>query len=105
VLTTSAEPASGFTALNRGTGRLRLADPTRFGDAAHRAAVLVEANLFTGAFQTLGAVATIDQPQANYPDLEVPNPWPAFSYGPSKNAVQGNVPETGLLSIHLQTLA
>ncbi len=105
VLTTSAEPASGFTVLNRGPGGLRLADPTRFGDAAHRAAVLVEPNLFTGAFQTLGAVATIDQPQANYPDLDVPDPWPAFSYGPGKNAIQGNVPATGLLSIHLKTLA
>ncbi len=105
VLTASTEPASGFTVLNRKPGGLRLVDPTRFGDAATRAAVLVEANLFTGAFQVLGAVATIDQRQANYPDLDVPDPWPAFSYGPSKNAVQGNVPETGLLSIHLQTLA
>ena len=105
LLTASTEPASSFTVLNRKPGGLRLPDPARFGPAGNRAAVLIEVSLFTGAFQTLGAVATIDQSQADYPELDVPDPWPAFTYGPSKNAINGTLPESGLLSIRLKTLA
>jgi hypothetical protein len=67
--------------------------------------VLVQVDLFTGAFQTLGAVATISQAASDYPQLQVPNPWPPFTYGPSKNAVAGNLPSQGLLTVLLKPLS
>jgi len=97
----STGPADAFTLLNRGLGGLRLTDPSRFGGVG----VLVEVDLFTGAFQTLGAVATISQAATNYPELQVPDPWPPFTYGPGKNAVAGNLPSQGLISVLLKPLA
>jgi hypothetical protein len=80
---------------------MRFADPTRLGGAD----VLVQLDLFTGAFQALGAMATVDQTAGAHPDLQVPDPWPAFSYGPSIRALAGNLPSEGLLSVHLVPLA
>jgi hypothetical protein len=99
----STAPADAFTALNRASAGMRFADPTRIGGAG----VLVQLDLFTGAFQALGAVATIDQTQtaATYPDLQVPDPWPALSYGPSKRALAGDLPSEGILSVQLVPLA
>jgi hypothetical protein len=98
--TASTAPANEFTVLNRKPGGLRVADPARFGNAG----VLIEVSLFTGTFQTLGAVATIDQPAGDYPDLAIPDPWPAFTYGPSNDAVNNNLPSAGLLSVLLKPL-
>ena len=60
--------ASAFTVLNRNAGGMVLPDRARFGGAQ----VLVQADLFTGPtqFQTLGAIATIDQPSADFPKPE-----------------------------------
>src|SRR5207248_604033 len=113
-LTTSTEPASSFVELNRAPGRqleaeptngkpagMILLDPGRFAGAE----VLVQAELFTGIFQPLGAVATVVQPPAGYTHLQVPDPWPAFSYAPSFAALAGDLPDTGLLSILIKPLA
>ena len=96
----SAEPARAFTVLNRQPGGLRLADPSRFGGGG----ALFELELFTGAFQPLGALATIDQPAATYPELAVPNPWPAFTAGPSTAAIDGTAAEVGLLTVRVKAL-
>src|SRR5262245_13560991 len=100
-LSASVTPADAFIQLNRMPGGLRLADPTRLGNAG----VLVQVELFTGAFQSLGAVATISQTAGAYPDLQVPNPWPALTYGPSKRSISGDLPADGLLSILLRPLS
>jgi hypothetical protein len=97
----STTPADAFTQLNRGPGGMRLADPTRVGGAS----ILIHLDLFTGAFQALGAVATVDQPASAHPDLQTPDPWPAFSYGPSRRALAGDLPSEGLLSVQLVPLA
>jgi hypothetical protein len=98
----STAPALTFTKLNRKPGAMVLTDPARFGTDS----VLVEAALFTGpsTFQTLGGIATTDQAPGVDPDLQVPNPWPAYSFAPSKDAVDGNIPDQGLLSILLRPL-
>ena len=96
----SLAPALAFTALNRGPGGMRLPDPSRFAAAG----VLYQADLFTGAFQPMGGIASIDQPAASYPDFHVPDPWPAFTYGPNPHAVTGNgLP--GLLTILVKPLS
>ena len=111
MLTSSTAPANQFTVLNRKPGGLRLADPARFGAAP--AQVLIEVGVFTGTFQALGAIATVDQDPANYvgqnaadyPDLDIAaNPWPAFRYAPSQGAVQDNLPPADLLYIWLRPL-
>ncbi len=94
-------PASAFTTLNQGPGGLRIYDPSRFTGAP----VLLQAQLFTGIHQPLGAIATIDQPATSFPALAVPNPWPAFTYGVAINALTGNLPTEGLLSFLLKPLA
>ncbi len=101
LLTSSTRPASAFCVLNRGPGGMVLVDPSRFGGAA----VLVEAEIFTGAFQLLGGIATITQPGTSYPELSVPDPWPAYTYGPSTRAVADDLPSEGLLAIRLRPLA
>jgi hypothetical protein len=103
-LNPSTLPAASFTHLNRDTrallkgspGALVVTDPVRFGNAGF----LIEAAVSTGfSFQTLGAVATIDQVGANHPDLQLPaGTWSALTYAPSKNAVSGTLPE-GMLGI------
>lgn len=99
----STAPALIFTKLNRKPGAMVLTDPTRFGTGS----VLVEAALFTGpsTFQTMGGIATTDQAPGVDPDLQIPNPWPAYSFAPSKNALEGSIPDQGLLSILLRPLS
>jgi hypothetical protein len=99
----STDPALTFRNLNRRPGAMVLTDPQRFGNDA----VLVEAALLTGpsTFQTLGGIATSDQGPAVDPDLQIPDPWPAYTFAPSKNAVSGNIAEPGLLAIVLRPLS
>jgi hypothetical protein len=99
----STLPALTFRSLNRRSGAMVLTDPQRFGTDA----VLIEAALFTGpdAFQTLGGIATSDQTPGVDPDLQIPDPWPSYTFAPAKNAVSGNIPEQGLLSIWLRPLS
>ena len=99
----STAPATIFTKLNRRQGAMVLTDPTRFGTTG----VLVEAALFTGpsTFQALGGIATTDQLPSVDPDLLAPNPWPAYSFAPSKDSVSGAIPEQGLLSILIRPLS
>jgi hypothetical protein len=97
----SVTPADAFTRLNRGPDGLSLADPTRFGAAG----ALIRVELFTGVFQPLGALATIDQPASAYPELEVPDPWPALRHGPSRQAIRGDVPSDGLLTVLVTRLS
>jgi hypothetical protein len=100
-LSASTAPAADFTRLNRRAGGLRVADTTRFGTVG----VVFRAELFTGTFQPLGAVATINQPAATYPELDVPNPWPALTHGAARQAIAGNVPSDGLLTIRVAPLS
>jgi len=98
--TGSTESVEAFL-LNRGARGLILPDPTRFGNAS----VLIAASLMTGpnTFQTLGAIATtaVSNPASQYPGLglQAPTPWPAFTYAPSRAALQGQVPAEGILAI------
>jgi hypothetical protein len=101
VVSPSVRPADTFTRLNRRAGGLRLADPTRFGGVG----VFIRAELFTGVFQPLGGVATINRAASAHPELDVPDPWPALTYGPSRPALSGDLPPEGLLAIHLTPLA
>jgi hypothetical protein len=95
------DPAAGFATLSRGPGGLRIYEPSRFAGTP----VLLQAQLFTGVHQPLGAIATINQPATSFPALAVPNPWPAFTYGVATNALTGNLPTEGLLSFLLKPLA
>ena len=99
----STAPALTFLGLNRKPGAMVLTDPARFSSAD----VLVEAALFTGpsTFQTLGGITTAVQTAAVDSDLQAPTPWPAFTFAPSRNALSGSIPQTGLLSILLRPLA
>jgi hypothetical protein len=90
----STAPAAAFTALHRVDRGMRLPDPARFGGAA----VLVQTELFTrklqppdgdGIFLTLGALATVAETAAAFPDLAAPASWPAFQYAPAKAALTG----------------
>ncbi len=94
--TASPDAASAFTALNRRPGGMVIPDAARFGGAG----ALVQADLYTGQFQTLGAIATIAQPSANFATLQVPaGTWPAFTYAPSIASLNGTMPSQGILSI------
>jgi len=99
----STEPAVTFSQLNRMPGGMVLTDPGRFSGAN----ILVEAALVAslGAPQILGGIASTDQLPSVDTDLQAPNPWPAFTFVPSKNAVSGQVPALGLLSILLRPLS
>ena len=105
----SASPGirpAAIAALNRGPAGMVLPDPARFGGAG----VVVEAALYdpgSATFQTLGAVTTasVIHPGAAFPDLQVPDPWPAFQYAPSKSAVGGVAPAGSFLTILLLPLA
>jgi hypothetical protein len=100
----STRPTAVFNALKRTSAGMILPDPARFGGAG----VVAEAAIFTGAqFQTLGAVtsAPIAAPTAAFPDLQAPTPWPAFTYAPSRAALNGTLPSSGTLTILLQPIA
>ncbi|HMQ31031.1 MAG TPA: hypothetical protein PKD53_09895, partial [Chloroflexaceae bacterium] len=104
-LSASVEPAPAAGALGRGPGAMRLADPGRYAGAG----ALLQAELFSGAFQPLGALATVTQTgsRTTYPDLEVPSRWPALTYGPSKAALADDLPEQGplFLAVLIRPLA
>lgn len=85
--------------LNRTEAGLRFADPERFGGTELRAQV----EIFTGAFQPLAAVATVDQANAD-PAFPGPDPWPAFEARASAAALDNTAPENGLLSVLLTPL-
>ena len=100
----STRPATAFGALTRTTRGMVLPDPARFGGTG----VVLEAALFTGTqFQTLGAITTaaIAAPSAAFPDLQAPTPWPAFTYAPSRAALNGTLPAAGTLTLLLQPVA
>lgn len=103
----STTPADDFIVLNRMPGGVRVVDRGRFGGAG----VLMQVELFTGSFQALGAVVTIPQAARDHLDLQVPDPWPAFTYAPSKHAITGDMPSTGdmpphrLLTVYLKPLS
>lgn len=99
-LTTVTRPAGNFTILDRKPGALRVADPERFGGAE----ILFQVGLFTGTFQPLGAVATVDQ-LISGTEFPGPDPWPAFTSRPSVAAQNNDVPDEGLLTILVQMLA
>jgi hypothetical protein len=99
-LTTSVTPATDFTILNRQRGALRLADPARFGDAQ----IYFQVEIFTGAFQPLAAVATVDQPSGGT-EFPGPNPWPAFTSRPHATALNNTAPTEGYLTVFVQPLA
>jgi hypothetical protein len=98
----SAAAAEGFLRLNRRQGMV-LTDPSRFAGAS----ILLEAAVFTGSAspQTLGGIATTNQTPAVDTSLQAPNPWPAFTFAPSKAAVAGTAPSTGLLSVVVRPLS
>src|SRR5262249_52376867 len=100
-VTNSTDFAMEFTRLNRGAAGMIVVDTERLGGVG----VLIEAELFTGAFQLMGAIATINQAAANYHLLHAPDPWPAYTYVPSWAAVNDTLPSSGLLSIHLTPLS
>jgi hypothetical protein len=99
-LTTSVRPASDFTMLNRERGALRPADASRFGGAR----IYFEVEIFTGAFQALAAIATVDQVSGS-PQFPGPSPWPAFTSRPSLGAANNTVPNEGLLTVLVQPLS
>jgi len=100
----STAPALTFLGLNRMPGAMVLTDPSRFGGGS----VLVEAALFTGSpkFQKLGGIATTNQPPTVDPDLQAPNPWPAFTFAPGKGALaNGKPPDAARLIILVRALS
>ena len=99
-LTTSTQPASNFTILNRQRGGLRLADPSRFGGTE----IFFQVEIFTGAFQPLAAIATVDQ-VSGAPQFPGPSPWPAFTARASLGAVNNNVPDEGVLTVLVQPIS
>ena len=99
-LTTVTRPASDFTILNRKPGALRLTDATRFGGGE----MFFQAELFTGAFQPLAAIATVDQVTGGtqFPGSD---PWRAFTSRPSFAAQNNTAPDEGLLTVLVQPLS
>ena len=101
----SLRPAA-ITALNRGPAGMALPDPARFGGTG----VVAEAALYdpnSAIFQSLGAIATtaVANPGSAFPELQAPNPWPAFQYAPAKSALSGGGPVAGFLTVLLLPLA
>ena len=97
----SGVPAVDFELINRKPGALRVADLTRMSGAS----LLLQVELFTGAFQVQGAIATVAQPAASFPALQAPDPWPAFTFAPAKSALSGNLPDQGTLTVLLKPIA
>jgi hypothetical protein len=80
-LTFGTTPAAAFTRLDRKGKGIVIPDPTRLANV--EAAYIV--NIFTGVMQPIGGIATTQQPAASYPELDAPNPWPAFTYAPRRD--------------------
>jgi hypothetical protein len=99
--TPSSVPAVDFELINRKPGALHVADPTRMSGAS----VLLQVELFTGAFQVQGAIATIAQPAASFPALQAPDPWPAFTFAPARDALSGHLPDQGTLTVLLKPIS
>jgi hypothetical protein len=99
----SVTPAGDFTRLQRTQGGMRIVDEARFAGSG----CVVEAGLLTGpaAYTALGGVTTVDQPAANFGDLQAPDPWPAFSFAPAAAAMGGTAPESGLLCMRVLPVA
>jgi len=101
VPTASDVPAAAFLFISRTPGALTIADPSRLAGTQ----LLIQAEIFTGTFQPQGAIVTVDQPAASFADLQIPDPWPAFTFGPAVTALSGSLPTPpGLLTIFLQPL-
>jgi hypothetical protein len=95
--TASSLPINSFP-VNRRPGSLAFADVTRLGGLD----LLVQAELFTGAYQPQGAITTLGQAASSYPYLEIPGAtWPPFTYVPSTAAFTGQLPDSGLLALWL----
>jgi hypothetical protein len=98
----SATATDEFKLVGRTAGALRVADPSRLTGAS----VLIQADLFDGiGFHTQGAVASTNQAAAPFPELAIPNPWPAFTFGPPRNPVSGRQPDQTRLAILLRPLS
>jgi hypothetical protein len=98
----SATVTDELTLVGRTAGALRVADPSRLAGTS----VLIQADLFDGiVFHTQGAVASIDQPAASHPELSIPNPWPAFTFGAPRAPMTGAVPDQARLAILLRPLS
>jgi hypothetical protein len=97
----SVNPAIAFRFISRTSGALQIADTSRLAGAQ----LLLQAEIFTGVFQPQGAIATVAQQAASYTYLQVPNPWPALTFGPALNALTGDLPSQGILTIYLKPLA
>ncbi len=100
----SIGPADSFAVLNRKPGGMVFPDRARFNGAQ----IFLQADLFTGPtqFQTLGAIATVDQASTGFPNLRIPaGTWPAFTYAPSVASMNGAIPSSGMLSILVRPLA
>ncbi|HKR65690.1 MAG TPA: hypothetical protein VJZ00_18305 [Thermoanaerobaculia bacterium] len=98
--TASVVPAAGFMQLDRKSHGLVIPDPARLNGVD----AVINVTLFTGAFQTMGGIATIVQAAADHPKLDAPEPWPAFTYAPSKLAVTNADPLSGLLAVNVRLL-
>jgi hypothetical protein len=112
--TASILPARDFGRIARQAGRLASADPI---DARPAGAYLLDEGLaatpalyqlelYTGTFQVVGAIATVDRQQSDHAELEfaMPGPtWPALSYA-ARRFAEGDDPESGLLAVHITPL-
>ena len=74
--------------------------PRRFGNAE----IYFQVEIFTGAFQPLAAIATVDQ-ASGAPEFPGPSPWPAFTSRPSLAATNNTAPDKGLLTVLVQPLS
>ncbi len=100
--TQSATATDAFKLISRTAGALRIADPSRLAGVA----VLIQAELFNGGvFQTQGALASIPQPAASFPDLNVPNPWPALTFGPARSPPMSPATDAARLAVLLRPLS
>jgi hypothetical protein len=97
----SPTPATSLQLISRMPGALRVADRARTAGTT----MLIQADLFTGIFQPQGAIATVDQPAANYTYLDTPaDPWRAFTFAPAHSPPPTNVPGSRL-AIFLRPLS
>jgi hypothetical protein len=100
--TQSTTATDAFKVISRTGGALRIADPSRLAGAG----VLIQAELFNGAvFQPQGAIANVSRPAASHPELTVPNPWPAFTFGPARVVPPADPGDATRLAVLLRPLS